>query len=48
MNRRLAEDIVLDVGEDDKVVGSEILDASKRLNLEKLLPIQYGNIPEAM
>ena len=48
MNRRLAEDIVLDVGEDDKIVGSEILDASKRLNLEKLLSIQYGNIPEAM
>ena len=48
MNRRLAEDIVLDVGEDDKIVGIEILDASKRLNLEKLLPIQYGNIPEAV
>jgi uncharacterized protein YuzE len=48
MNRRLAEDIVLDVGEDDKIVGSEILDASQRLNLEKLLPIQYGNIPEAV
>jgi uncharacterized protein YuzE len=40
MNGRLAEDIVLDVGEDDKIVGIEILDASKRLNLEKLLPIQ--------
>jgi len=48
MNRRLAEDIVLDVGEDDKIVGIEILDASKRLNLEKLLPTQYGNIPEAV
>ena len=48
MNRRLAEDIVLDVGEDDKIVGIEILDASKRLNLEKLLPIQYRNIPEAV
>jgi len=46
MNRRLAEDIVLDVGEDDKIVGIEILDASKRLNLEKLLPVQYGTVPE--
>ena len=42
MNRRLAEDIVVDVGEDDKIIGIEILDASKRLNLEKLLPVQYG------
>lgn len=48
MNRRLAEDIVLDVGEDDKIVGIEILDASKRLNLEKLLPVQFGTIPETM
>jgi uncharacterized protein YuzE len=46
MNRRLAEDIGLDVGEDDKIVGIEILDASKRLNLEKLLPVQYGTVPE--
>jgi len=48
MNRRLAEDIVLDVGEDDKIVGIEILDASKRLNLEKLLPVQYRTVPEAV
>jgi uncharacterized protein YuzE len=45
MNRRLAEDIVVDVGEDDKIIGIEILDASKRLNLEKLLPVQYGVVP---
>ncbi|HJY81006.1 MAG TPA: DUF2283 domain-containing protein [Candidatus Binatia bacterium] len=48
MNRRLAEDIVLDVVEDDKIVGIEILDASKRLNLEKLLPVQYRTVPEAV
>jgi uncharacterized protein YuzE len=40
-NKRLSEDIVLDIGEDDKIVGIEILDASKPLNLEKLLPWQY-------
>lgn len=38
INRRLSEDIVLDVGEGDRIVGIEILDASKRLNLERLLP----------
>jgi uncharacterized protein YuzE len=41
LNKRLSEDIVLDIGEDNKIVGSEILDASKHLNLEKLLPLQY-------
>jgi uncharacterized protein YuzE len=40
-NVRLSEDIVLDVGENDRIVGIEILDASKHVNLEKLFPIQY-------
>lgn len=38
-NRRLSEDIVLDIGDDDRIVGIEILDASERLNLQSLLPI---------
>lgn len=42
INKRVDEDIVLDIGEDDKIVGIEILDASKRVNLEKLLPIEYS------
>jgi uncharacterized protein YuzE len=41
MNKRLSENIVLDMGENDKIVGIEMLDASKHLNLEKLFPIQY-------
>lgn len=41
INRRLSEDIVLDVGEEDKIVGFEILDASKHVNLERLLPVKY-------
>ena len=41
INRRLSEDIVLDVGEDDRIVGIEILDASKHLNLDRLLPVKY-------
>jgi uncharacterized protein YuzE len=32
---------VLDLGEDDKIVGIEIVDASKHLNLETLLPLHY-------
>jgi uncharacterized protein YuzE len=37
----------LDLGEDDRIVGIEILDASKHLNLERLLPVKYGTSPEA-
>lgn len=40
-NKRLSEDIVLDLGEDDRIVGIEILDASKHLSLERLLPVSY-------
>ena len=41
INRRVTEDIVLDIGEGDKIVGIEILDASKHVLLEKLLPVKY-------
>lgn len=41
INKRFSDDIVLDIGEDNKIVGIEILDASKHLNLEKLLPVRY-------
>jgi len=41
VNRRLTDDVVLDIGEGERIVGIEILDASERLNLSELLPIQY-------
>lgn len=41
VNKRVSEDIVLDIGEGDRIVGIEFLDASKRLNLERLLPVKY-------
>lgn len=37
VNERLSHDIVLDVGDNNKIVGIEILGASKHLNLEMLL-----------
>ena len=46
VNKRVSEDIVLDVGEDDKIVGIEFLGASRHLNLEKLLPVEHGAFPE--
>jgi len=47
INRRLSEDIVLDIGEDDRIVAIEVLDASRHLNLEKLLPVEYAISLEA-
>ncbi len=46
MNKRRPEGIVLHIGKDDnmkddKIVGIEILDASKGLNLETFSPLQY-------
>ena len=41
INKRISEDIVLDVGENDKIIGIEILDASRHVSLDKLLPITY-------
>ncbi|WP_176236984.1 DUF2283 domain-containing protein [Candidatus Hakubella thermalkaliphila] len=40
INRRVSEDIVLDIGENERVIGIEIIDASKHVNLERLLPIE--------
>jgi len=39
INKRVSEDVVLDLGEDNRIVGIQILDASKHLNLEGLLPV---------
>jgi len=41
VNNRASEDVVLDVGEDDKIVGIEILDASTHLDLGKVLPVEH-------
>ena len=41
INRRVSDDIVLDIGDNDKIVGIEILDASKHVTLDRLLPVKY-------
>ena len=41
VNRRVSDDLVLDVGRGDQIVGIEIMDASKRVSLDKLLPVKY-------
>ncbi len=44
MNRRVADDVVLDIGEGDKIIGIEILEASTHVDLSKILPIQHEGI----
>lgn len=39
INQRVSEDIVLDTGEDDRIAGIEILNASKHVTLDRLLPV---------
>ncbi len=40
-NERLNEYMVADIGEGEKIVGLEIMDASKNVDLAKLLPIEF-------
>lgn len=45
INKRPSEGIVLDMGDEDRIVGIEIMDASKHLNLEDILPVKYQVSP---
>ena len=42
INRRVTDDIVLDIGKGDRIIGIEILDASRHITLDRLLPIKYA------
>jgi uncharacterized protein YuzE len=41
VNRRVSEDVVLDIGEEDRIIGIEIMDASRHIALDRLLPVKY-------
>ncbi len=41
-NKRVADDVALDIGAGGKIIGIELLDASLHLDLERLLPVRYG------
>ena len=47
VNRRVSKDIVLDIGARDRIVGIEILDASRRVNPQQLLAVECHVSPEA-
>ncbi len=40
-NRRVAEDIVLDVGDGDRIVGIEILNASRNVDLGQFRSLKF-------
>ena len=40
LNKRISDDIVIDIGDDNRIVGIEIVDASQNLNLDMLLPLR--------
>ncbi len=40
INKRVNEDIVLDIGEADKIIGIEIMNAKQNVNLKEIFPIK--------
>lgn len=48
VNKRVSEDVVLDIGEKNRIICIEIIDASEHVSLEKLLPIKYDIAEEAV
>ncbi len=44
VNTELTDGVVLELGENDRIVGIEILDASRRVDLASLLSVQYAEV----
>ena len=44
INQRVAEDIVLDIGNGEKIVGIEIMNASRNLDLQQILPVNFEKV----
>ncbi|MBN2108097.1 MAG: DUF2283 domain-containing protein [Deltaproteobacteria bacterium] len=41
VNQRVTDDVVLDIGAEGKIIGIEILDASKNIHLDSVLPVSW-------
>lgn len=41
INQRVSDDVVLDMGDENRIVGIEIMDASLRLNLKNIFPVEF-------
>jgi len=44
INPRIADDVVLDTGQGEKIVGIEIMNASRNLDREHLLPVRSEKV----
>lgn len=44
LNQRVSEDVVLDVGDGQRIVGIEIMHASRNLDLIQLLPVRFERV----
>jgi len=43
-NTRVSGDVVLDLGDEERIVGIEIMRASRNLDLSRLLPIHFERV----
>lgn len=41
INQRVSEDVVLDMGNENRIIGIEIMDASLRLDLKNIFPVEF-------
>ena len=46
VNKRISDNVVLDMGKNEMIIGIEIMDASKHVNLDEILPVKY-KVPKA-
>jgi len=46
INQRVNEDVILDIGEGDRIIGIEIMNAARRVNLKEIFPIKINSIDE--
>lgn len=44
INKRVSDAVVLDIGDNDRIVGIEILDASRHVDLATLFPVKYTTL----
>ncbi|MDW8056403.1 MAG: DUF2283 domain-containing protein [Elusimicrobiota bacterium] len=44
VNKRVSDDIVVDIAENGKIIGIEIMNASKVVPLENVLPLRFENV----
>jgi uncharacterized protein YuzE len=42
-NQKVSDAVVLDLGDNDRIIGIEIMDASRNLNLDRLLPFDTSS-----